>query len=72
VIAYHQRRGQPKSGTDWRDLAMLLLTFPTLKKEESAVKERLQAANASDEVMQLWNEIVAQEIRPTDEDSEFE
>jgi Nucleotidyl transferase AbiEii toxin, Type IV TA system len=28
VIAYHQRRGQPKSGTDWRDLAMLLLTFP--------------------------------------------
>jgi len=27
VIAYHQRRGKPKSGTDWRDLVMLLLTF---------------------------------------------
>lgn len=23
VIAYHARRGQPKAGTDWRDLAML-------------------------------------------------
>ena len=34
VIAYHARRGQPKAGTDWRDLAMLLLTFPELKKEK--------------------------------------
>lgn len=31
VIAYHMRRGQPKSGTDWRDIAMLLLAFPDLK-----------------------------------------
>lgn len=72
VIAYHSRRGQPKGGTDWRDLAMLLLAFPELKNENSAVAERLRAANASDEVMQVWREIVAQEIRPTDEDSEFE
>src|SRR5258708_2280861 len=35
VIAYHARRGQPKAGTDWRDLAMLLLTFPELKQEQS-------------------------------------
>src|SRR5260370_30783035 len=28
VIAYHARRGQPKAGTDCRDLAILLLTFP--------------------------------------------
>src|SRR5436309_7148155 len=34
VISYHGRRGQPKSGTDWRDLAMLLLAFPELKQEE--------------------------------------
>jgi hypothetical protein len=27
VISYHARRGQPKAGTDWRDLAMLLLTI---------------------------------------------
>ena len=38
VIAYQGRRGQPKSGTDWRDLAMLL---------------------------------VAQEIRPLDEDDDI-
>ncbi|MBL8190187.1 MAG: nucleotidyl transferase AbiEii/AbiGii toxin family protein, partial [Acidobacteria bacterium] len=23
VISYHQRRGKPKAGTDWRDLALL-------------------------------------------------
>lgn len=39
VISYHARRGQPKAGTDWRDLAMLLLTFPELKKEQGAVSE---------------------------------
>jgi hypothetical protein len=72
VIAYYQRRGQPKAGTDWRDIAMLLLAFPELKDEDSAVKERLHAANASPEVMQLWSEIVKEEIRPTDEDSEFD
>lgn len=71
VIAYHQRRGQPKSGTDWRDVAMLLLAFPELKNEEGAVKERLRAANASDDTMRLWSEIVKQEIRAADEDDEF-
>src|SRR5436190_2850 len=28
VVSYHQRRGKPKAGTDWRDLALLMLTFP--------------------------------------------
>src|SRR6266850_7954943 len=37
VISYHPRRGQPKAGTDWRDLAMLLLKFPELKQEQGAV-----------------------------------
>jgi len=37
VIAYQQRRGQPKSGTDWRDLALLLLTFPDLKRDAGPV-----------------------------------
>jgi hypothetical protein len=71
VIAVHQRSGQPKAFTDRRDLAMLLLAFPELKKQDSAVAERLQAANASDDVTQLWREIVAQEIRESEEDSEF-
>src|SRR5665213_4072922 len=33
VMSYTHRRGQPKGGTDWRDLAVLLLSFPQLKSE---------------------------------------
>lgn len=72
VIAIHQRSGQPKSFTDRRDLAMLLLAFPELKNENSLVRDRLLAANVSQEVMQLWHELVNQEILPTDQDSEFD
>jgi hypothetical protein len=51
VISYHARRGQPKAGTDWRDLAMLLLTFPELKKAQGAVSEALISKGVGDEVM---------------------
>jgi hypothetical protein len=68
VISYHQRRGKPKSGTDWRDLAMLLLTFPELKHESSAVLERLQAAEVDPSILSVWNELVKQEITPADDD----
>lgn len=69
VIAYHQRRGQPKSGTDWRDVAMLLLTFPELKVENGPVAKRLRAAQAGEEVMKLWNELLHLDIQPeNDED----
>jgi hypothetical protein len=71
VISYYQRRGKPKSGTDWRDVAMLLLTFPDLKDEGSSVAERLQAAGADPAVLTVWKEIVAQEILPEDENDEF-
>lgn len=71
VIAYHQRRGKPKSGTDWRDLAMLLLTFPELKRESSAVFERLQATGVEPAVLEAWKELVAQEITSSNEDDEF-
>ncbi len=72
VISYHARRGQPKAGTDWRDLAMLLLTFPELKKEESAVSEALRSMKAGEDVMKAWSELVAQDIVETDDDGEFE
>jgi len=68
VIAYHQRRDQPKSGTDWRDLAMLLLTFPELKRETGPVVDRLNAAGADETVLSVWRKLVAQEIRPADDD----
>jgi len=71
VIAYHLRRGQPKSGTDWRDIAMLLLTFPDLKISDGLVAERLRAENAGEEVIKLWQELVNQKIQMTDEDDGF-
>jgi hypothetical protein len=72
VISYHARRGQPKAGTDWRDLAMLLLTFPELKKEQGAVSEALKSTGANEEAMKTWNELVAQEILEPEDDGEFD
>ena len=40
VIAFYKRRGKPKAGTDWRDIAMLLLTFPEFKENPSRSEER--------------------------------
>jgi hypothetical protein len=71
VMAYHQRRGQPKSGTDWRDIAMLLLAFPDLKHNDGEVAARLKAEHAAEDALKLWNELVMQEIPATDEDDEF-
>jgi hypothetical protein len=71
VIAYHHRRGQPKSGTDWRDLALLLLTFPELKRVSGPVVERLKAAGADAAILEVWKELVAQAIQTPDEDTEF-
>jgi hypothetical protein len=72
VISYYSRRGQPKSGTDWRDLAMLLLTFPELKTESGQVLTALRALDANEDVIRTWRELIAQEIRVPDPDSEFE
>src|SRR6266446_176877 len=73
VISYHSRRGQPKAGTDWRDLAMLLLTFPQLKQEQGAVSEALRSMKAGEGVMKAWSELVGQQIvEPEDDDGEFE
>lgn len=71
VIAYHHRRGQPKSGTDWRDLAMLLLTFPTLKQASGAIDDRLAAAGAGPEIRAAWYELVAQDLRPEVDDDDY-
>ena len=71
VIAFHRRRNRPKSGTDWRDLAMLLLTFPELKKNPDPVSERLLAAGAEPAVLAAWKDLVTQEILPEVDDEEF-
>ena len=71
VIGYHRRRGQPKSGTDWRDLAMLLLAFPDLKREAGPVTEALQAMGASRGELAELQRLVAEQIRQGSPDEEF-
>jgi hypothetical protein len=71
VTAYYQRRGKPKAGTDWRDLALLLITFPELKQKQGPVAERLQANGAPPEIVNIWHELVAQELALPDEDDAY-
>ncbi len=71
VSAWVRRRMKPKSGSDWRDLAMLLLTFPELKAEQGPVAERLREAGATPDIIAAWKELVAQEILPEEEDDKF-
>lgn len=71
VIAYERRRGQPKAGTDWRDIAMLLLTFPELKQEHGAVAACLHEAGADEAIFLAWKELVSQDIRTVNEDDNW-
>lgn len=69
IISYYQQRGKPKSGTDWRDLAMLFLTFPELKQESSTVLNCLLSLEINEKILELWRELVQMEIES--EDDEF-
>ncbi|MCB9149700.1 MAG: nucleotidyl transferase AbiEii/AbiGii toxin family protein [Caldilineaceae bacterium] len=71
VVSYHQRRGRPKSGTDWRDIALFLLEFPDLKQRNGLVAEHLKAAHAEQPILNVWYDLVEQEISPEEEDEEF-
>ncbi len=68
VIAYTRRKGQPKSGTDWRDIAELLLCEPKLKALTGPVNDRLIAAHADQSILDEWAHIVATEIAVADDD----
>jgi hypothetical protein len=72
VISYHARIGQPKSFSDMRDLTMLLLAFPELKQMAGPVLDALVGANASQGEIAEWSKLVTQEIKPPDEDAEFD
>jgi hypothetical protein len=72
IISFHSRRGQPKSGTDWRDVAMLLLAFPKLKTETGPVSDILSLLGATEEEMKTWSEVVHTEISKPDDDAEFD
>ena len=71
VISYHTRRGCPKAFSDRRDLAMLFLAFPDLKKESGAVESSLRTFGVPEEVLNSWRELVAEEIPEVDDDDEF-
>ena len=62
LLAYQRRKGQPKSGTDWRDLAVLLLAFPELKQETGAVLDRLRALGAVEHDLAAWRALVREPI----------
>ena len=68
VISYHSRRGKPKSGTDWRDLAVLLLRFPELKEK---VAENLRAKKVGETVLETWAEIASQDFQFENEDEDL-
>ena len=68
VMSLSGRRGQPKADTDRRDLKMLLLAFPHLKTSSSSVLDRLNAARADERAIAEWEELVATQIVPEDEE----
>jgi hypothetical protein len=71
VLSMVQRTDVAKSLIDQADLIRLLRTFPHLKTEGGAVAERLQSVGATAEVMEAWEKIVAQEIKPADAADKF-
>src|SRR3990172_2319680 len=71
VVALHQRRGKPKAGTDWRDVAMLLLAFQHLKKHPGPVTKHLIASSADGSVLDTWKDLVSQELSAEEEDEGF-
>ena len=71
VACCYSRRGRPKSFSDRRDLAVLLLQFPDLKTETGAVQQTLKSLGVSEEVLNSWGELVREEIRRPDEYEKF-
>jgi hypothetical protein len=71
LIAYHQRQGKPKAGTDWRDLAMLLLKFPDLKVDPGPVTTCLEVAEVGPGVFAIWRDFVRQDLVAVEEDDDF-
>ncbi len=68
IISFHSRKGKPKAGTDWRDLAVLLLRFPELKEKISAV---LATKKVGEDVLSTWYDIENQDIQIEDEDEDL-
>lgn len=68
LTAWVSRRGKPKAGTDWRDLALLLLTFPELRDQGSSIDQRLRESGADEAVLAAWEEMRHQALSREDDD----
>jgi hypothetical protein len=71
AISFTARKGQPKSGTDGRDLMVLLLAHPDLKTSSGPVRDRLTAAAAGADVVAEWEALAGANIQPESEADEF-
>ena len=71
VLAYARRRGQPKGGTDLRDLMLLLLAFPHLQSETGPVRERLLANQADEATLASWRQLAVAKIDADDLDDGY-
>jgi hypothetical protein len=71
VMSMVNRQHQAKGIIDKADVYRVLLALPELKAEEGPVAERLRAADAPDEVMAAWRELVAEEILPEDDEEGY-
>lgn len=71
VVAFRSRSGNPKSFTDRRDLAVLLLRSPKLKSETGVVRDRLIAGGADAATLAAWSRIVREKIAPERDEDEF-
>lgn len=68
VISYHSRKGKPKAGTDWRDFGVLLLRFPELQTTTGEVRSILENHEATEQLLEVWNELVAQDFSHDEDD----
>ena len=68
VISMEARPKTPKGLTDEVDLLRLLLTFPELKSGTGSVCDSLHQHNASDNALQIWQDLVVRDIRPENDD----
>ena len=71
VLAYMDRRFTPRSGTDWRDIAVLLLRFPALKTQSDTVRAEMVRLGASPAALSTWDEIAQSRIDADESDDSY-
>lgn len=72
LLSSISRGSKPKGLIDAADLRRLLLTFPELKASDGPVRDRLIAADAPENVLAAWDDLVRQKIEAEDDADEFD